>query len=98
MRIFTLLCLYFLLFSISAFAQNTYAAKGATTDSVEHVKLGNASIVILEAKDSIMVKFTRTTADGSFDIAGLKKGKYILLASYPDYADYTESFSLDSGH
>ena len=29
---------------------------------------------------------------------GLPRGKYILLISYPDYADYVESFSLDSAN
>ncbi|MBS1532294.1 MAG: outer membrane beta-barrel protein [Bacteroidetes bacterium] len=98
MRYLTLCFLCFLLLSAGAFAQNNYSAKGVAADSVEHVKLGNTSIVVLQAKDSILVKYTRAAADGSFDITGLSKGKYILLASYPDYADYTESFSLDSAH
>ena len=96
MRIFSLFCLCFLLFSVSVFAQANYAAKGSVSDSVEHVKLGNSTIVVMEAKDSIMVKFTRTAADGSFSLNGLGKGKFILLVSYPDYADYSEAFSLDS--
>src|SRR3569833_2189967 len=98
MRLSALTCLCFLLFSAGAFAQNNYSAKGVAADSVERVKLHNTSIAILDAKDSILVKYTRAGADGSFNISGLNKGKYILLASYPNYADYTEAFSLDSAH
>ncbi len=98
MRYLSLFCLFFLLIATSASAQNSYSVKGIIADSVEHVKLGNSAIVVLEAKDSIMMKFVRTANDGSFSISGLSKGKYLVLISYPDYADYTESFSLDSAN
>ncbi|MFB9843539.1 outer membrane beta-barrel protein [Mucilaginibacter ginsenosidivorans] len=90
------LCLFISLFSLSVSAQSNYAVKGVIADSVEHAKLGNASVAVLEAKDSILVKFTRTAENGSFSLTGLTKGKFILLVSYPDYADYVEPFSLDS--
>ena len=98
MRYIYLFCLFFFLLSVTASAQNPYSAKGVIADSVEHVKLGSSSVAVLEAKDSILIRFTRTAADGSFSIAGLTKGKFILLVSYPDYADYTEQFTLDSAH
>ncbi|HJP63976.1 MAG TPA: outer membrane beta-barrel protein, partial [Mucilaginibacter sp.] len=96
MRISLLLCFIISFISLSVSAQSNYAAKGVIADSVEHVKLGNASVAILQAKDSILVKFTRTAENGSFSMAGLTKGKFILLVSYPDYADYVEPFTLDS--
>lgn len=98
MRFVILLFLFAGLCSLSASAQNSYAVKGVITDSVEHVKLSNASVAVLNAKDSTLVKFTRAAEDGSFSITGLNKGKLILLISYPDYADYVEHFSLDSIH
>lgn len=98
MRLSLIICLTFLLFSISAFAQTSYSVKGIIADSVEHVKLHNSSIAILQAKDSILVKFTRAGEDGSFSLSGLGKGKFILLAAYPNYADYVTTFSLDSAH
>jgi hypothetical protein len=93
-----LLCAFFTLFVTGAFAQNGYSIKGTIADSVEHVKLGTTSVAILEAKDSILVKFGYTKADGTFMLDGLRKGKYILLTAYPDYADYTEEFTLDSAN
>jgi len=96
MKFTILLCLLFFLFSVSVFAQNGYSIKGTIGDTVDHVNLANTSVAVLQAKDSILVKFTLTNSSGAFAINGLPKGKYMLLVSYPDYADYTEHFTLDS--
>jgi hypothetical protein len=82
----------------AAFAQSQYAVKGVIVDTVEKVNLGTASVAVLQAKDSVLVKFGLAANDGSFTINGLRKGNYILLIAYPDYADYAEQFSLDSAH
>ncbi|MDQ7948642.1 MAG: carboxypeptidase-like regulatory domain-containing protein, partial [Pedobacter sp.] len=79
-------------------AQNPYQVKGIVADTANNSKLHNASISILNAKDSTLVKFTRANANGAFSIAPLKKGKFILLLTYPDYADYVSFFSLDSAN
>jgi len=71
---------------------------GVISDSVEHVKLERSAVSILQAKDSVLVKFCFTNADGNFLLNGISKGKYILLVSCPDYADYAEPFSLDSAN
>ena len=88
----------FLLFicSVSLFAQGTYSIRGAVSDSMAQSKLANTTIVVLNAKDSTLRKFTRAAADGTFAIENLAKGKFILLVSYPKYADYVENFTLDS--
>ncbi len=52
--------------------------------------------MVLNSKDSILVKFTRARADGSFSINNLHEGEFILLVTYPGYADYVEPFNLDS--
>ncbi|WP_345949124.1 outer membrane beta-barrel protein [Mucilaginibacter sp. PAMB04274] len=72
--------------------------KGSVADTISNVKLSNTSISVLNAKDSTLRKFTRAAADGSFSIGQLGKGKFILLATYPKYADYVEEFTLDSAH
>ena len=91
-----LLFLFVLLCSVSAYAQSNYTVKGVVADTVDHVKLRNTSVSILNAKDSTLVRFTRAAEDGSFSITGLTKGKFILLMAYPDYADYVDHFTLDS--
>lgn len=94
---FTALIL-FCLCSFSALAQKTYSVKGVVRDSVTNVKLTNSSVSVLNAKDSTLTKFTRAATTGAFNIGSLGKGKFILLVTYPDYADYVEKFTLDSLH
>jgi hypothetical protein len=78
------------------FAQKQYAVKGAVTDSMATYKLVNTTITLLHQKDSTLVKYTRADAEGSFALNNLKPGKFILLVTYPGYADYVEEFALDS--
>lgn len=95
---FTILLLTFCwLCSFSLLAQkNTYAVKGSIVDTALNAKLANASISILNAKDSILIAYTRANADGSFAIDKLGKGEFILLVTFKGYADYVEQFTLDS--
>ncbi|QEC76233.1 outer membrane beta-barrel protein [Mucilaginibacter ginsenosidivorax] len=94
----TITALIILLFgTASVFAQNTYSIKGGVADTASNSKLTNATVAVLNAKDSILQKFTRVN-DGQFAITNLKKGKFILLVSYSGYADFVERFTLDSAH
>jgi hypothetical protein len=68
--------------------------KGIVRDSTDNILLKNASISLLRAKDSILVKFTRSTEIGEFSITNLAAEKYLMLVTFPDYADYVENFTL----
>jgi len=89
-----LLCLGF----TTSFAQTGYSIKGKVADTVANTNLINASVSVITAKDSILQKFTRIKDDGTFTINNLNKGKFILVATYPGYADFVERFALDSAH
>jgi hypothetical protein len=84
-----------LLFAVTSYAQDTYSIKGLAVDTVEKKQLLNTSVMVLNAKDSVLRQFSRAAADGSFTIKNLSAGKFILVITYPGYADYTESFTLD---
>lgn len=96
MRKFFLAIAFICLCATYTYGQNQYSVKGSVADTASNVSLANSSIVILNSKDSTLVKYTRTGTDGNFAINNLKEGKFILLISYPDYADYVEHFSLDA--
>jgi len=81
---------------LSTVAQTSPALNGIVVDSSSEIRLENTVISVLNAKDSILQMFTRATKDGSFSFDKLPPGSYLLLVSYPGYADYIESFSLDS--
>lgn len=86
-----------LLFSYVAFSQ-TNSVKGIIADNSSNVKLQNATISILNAKDSTLYKFTRANQEGNFNFNQLKNGNFILLVTYPEYADFVNIFSLDSAN
>ena len=90
--------LAFCLLSASAFAQGSYSIKGAAIDTDSKTRLVNTSIAILNAKDSILVKYTLAAPDGSFAITGLPAGKFLVLITYPEYADYVDQFTLDANN
>ncbi|MCX2573495.1 outer membrane beta-barrel family protein [Pedobacter sandarakinus] len=87
-----------ILVMISCFAkaQTTHTIKGRTIDTASTTLLSGTSIAVLNAKDSTLVKFTRSAENGSFEINGIKNGKFILLVSYPKYADFVDFITLDS--
>nr|WP_199076665.1 TonB-dependent receptor [Pedobacter sp. ASV19] len=88
-----LLCL---LGSFALYAQNGYAVKGFVVDTAYTARLVNSSVSVWNAKDSTLVKFSRVGSNGAFSVPALKPGNFILLVTYPGYADYWEKFSLDS--
>ncbi|WP_443945110.1 outer membrane beta-barrel protein [Pedobacter sp. AW1-32] len=82
--------------SFSTYAQHLHSIKGRTVDTASTTLLTGTSIAVLNAKDSTLVKFTRSAQNGTFEINGIKNGKFILLVSYPKYADFVDHFTLDS--
>jgi hypothetical protein len=89
----TLLLVVSSLFYYLCIAQNA-SVKGVITDTLNKQNLSNAVISLLRAKDSIMVKFTRSRSNGTFEIKNLKGGNYLLLVTYPQYADYVDRIIL----
>jgi hypothetical protein len=92
-----ILVLIFLSIVNAAKSQENFKVKGITTDSTSKRLIDEATIVVLSAKDSILQKFTYTKK-GKFEMNGLTSGKYILMVSYPEYAEFTASFELDAAH
>ncbi len=84
-----------LLFTVIAKAQSN-SVKGFIIDLSSNAKLHNATVSVLNAKDSTLYKFTRAAQNGSFNFENIKKGDFILLVTYPEYADFVNKFSIDS--
>lgn len=74
--------------------QPVNSIKGTVSDTLAKQDLYKAVVSILSAKDSMLVKFTRTDTKGRFEIKDLPIGKYILLTSFPNYADYTDIITV----
>jgi len=93
----TLIGVLILLVTLPAYTQLALL-KGKVTDTVEKKDLQYATVNILTRADSILVNFTRTKADGSFELQDIPAGEYLILICYPKYADYAEEFTVSSSN
>ncbi|HNR06721.1 MAG TPA: TonB-dependent receptor [Saprospiraceae bacterium] len=94
-----LLLLVFLSFStLSVSAQGgRIQIKGIVTDSADQA-LEAGTIVLLKAKDSSLVSFTRTNDQGAFELKNIKPDEpYLLKITYLGYADFQTTVSPGDG-
>lgn len=87
-----LLVLVLMVCSTAAFAQQKLS--GTVVDGKDRAKLHQASIALLNPKDSILIKFDRTKEDGKFQISNLDTGTYKMVVSYPQYADLVKDIQV----
>lgn len=64
--------------------------KGYVTDTLNKQNLSNAVIALLRPKDSVLLKYTRTDKSGRFEIPQITGEKYLVMISYPGYADFVD--------
>ena len=93
MKKLTLLFFFVASCSLSVYAQHA-SINGIIRDTINKENLGNTVISLLRAKDSVLANFTRSKADGSFTINQIDSGKYVLLVTYPRFADYLDNIYL----
>jgi hypothetical protein len=75
------------------FAQQA-SVKGTVADTLNKQNLSNTIVSLLQEKDSVLVKFTRSDKSGKFELKNLPPGKFFLMISYPAYADYIYPVTL----
>ncbi|GAB3808752.1 TonB-dependent receptor [Spirosoma humi] len=91
MKNFFLLALLCLL-STALYAQNPpgltrFTLQGRAVDT-SSVPLPSSTVMLLSAKDSSLVNFTRTGDNGSFSFKNIKVGTYVLKVSYVGLIPY----------
>ena len=82
------LCLY-----ATAQAQGP-SVKGIIKDTAENKTLQHAVVSLLQKKDSTLAHFTRTNETGQFQFTGVKPGKYVLLVTFPRFADFADEVDV----
>src|SRR6185312_14297486 len=60
---------------------------GQVMDEHENKPVSEAVVALLTPKDSFLYAFTRTDANGKYELKNVIPGKYILMTSHPKYAD-----------
>jgi hypothetical protein len=90
-KVYLFIILWFI--SKSLYAQSAYI-HGNVLEGFGRQPVSNASIVLIGGKDSILLKYSRTDSSGNFTIPVRGKGKFIIMISYPTYADVVDTFSV----
>jgi hypothetical protein len=84
-----------LLFGLSAqitLAQS--AVTGKVADTLNKKFLENAVVSLLRKSDSTLVNFTRTSKTGEFTLHNARPDRYVLLVTYPGFADFADSIDV----
>jgi outer membrane receptor protein involved in Fe transport len=89
-------CILLGIFFTSAALGQTAQVNGKIADTSEKKNLANSSILLLRKSDSILVGHTRSNAAGDFRLTRLPGGHYLILVTYPGYADYVDTLDVDS--
>src|SRR5687768_9426179 len=89
MRKYPLIFLLLLTCYSFCFSQSA-SIKGTVIDTTENRNMGNSVVSIIRKSDSVLVGFKRTDSRGEFKFDKVNHGDYILLISYPKFADYVD--------
>src|SRR5690242_14994508 len=82
------------LFILTAFASTAQNIKGIVKDA-DGSLLANASVSLLNAKDSSLVKINITNKQGEYQFKNIKPGRYLANATFVGYANsYSPVFEL----
>jgi Outer membrane protein beta-barrel family len=92
MRKLPLLILGFLL-TLGANAQTSAVVKGKLIDSVGKQILKDATVTIIDAKDSTLIVFGLAKADGSFELKNLPFEDLIFQVGFQSYEPYSKKIS-----
>jgi len=88
--------LLLLLLTATTIFSRAQQIKGLAKDESE-ASLAGATVSLLRAKDSAIIKLAVTKADGAYDFSGIKEGNYKVRVSHVGYKPaFTQSFSLSS--
>ncbi len=83
--------------SISSIAQNGGKVSGSIKDGGNQKVIDAASVSLLQAKDSALVKVAVTDKAGNFSFENLKEGNYLVLATSTGHTkSYSSSFVLSA--
>ncbi|GAB3020124.1 outer membrane beta-barrel protein [Spirosoma pulveris] len=82
------------LFAATLYAQNPaspgrFTLQGRAVDTAS-APLASSTVMLLNAKDSSLVNFTRTGDNGAFLFKNLKSGKYVLKISFVGFIPYNQ--------
>ena len=96
MKYLILLITLLLIVTIVAAQKKGFSVKGQLTDSLKKQQVSDATVSLVNARDSSLVAFTRTDSAGHFSFRQLKPGKYRLSASQVNFHPKWKNFELET--
>ena len=90
-KIFTFICI--LGFTFPAFSQNG-TIKGKIVDSTFKQNLADATVSVLNPKDSTPVSYVISDKTGGFQIKNLDTGTYRLMITFAEYRPFIKIFTI----
>ena len=87
-----------ILLSFAASAQTTGSIKGKLLDTLNKQSLKDASITVLDARDSSLEVFTLAKADGSFSLLNIPFGNMIVQIRFQGYEPYSKIISFSAAN
>jgi hypothetical protein len=90
--------LFFFFYSIIAIAQKNGSVKGIAFDTLAKQPVGNATLTLMQKKDSSLISFTMTDNNGRFDLTNIQNGEYRLLITHINYHNNNQVFKIDDKH
>ncbi|TAH05636.1 MAG: hypothetical protein EAZ16_01650 [Sphingobacteriales bacterium] len=95
-KIFTLILLQAAAFSLFAQKQNSGSIKGRLADTASKQVLSEATISVIDIKDSSTVAYTVSDTKAAFEIQGLERGDFRLIISFQGYEPIKKEFTLSA--
>jgi uncharacterized membrane protein YgcG len=93
---FTLLVFVLLLSSIAMAQKADGSVKGKLVDTASKQAIADATISVLNAKDSSLITFTISTKQGVFEVKGLEPGNYQLVFSHQAFQSFKKNISISA--
>jgi len=98
MRKIFLLLLILGTISFASFSQKNGTVRGIAFDTLAKQPVTNATITLMQKKDSSLVSFTMTDNNGRFELTNVPAGEYRLLITHVSYHNTTKFFKIDDEH
>src|ERR1700704_3597863 len=70
------------------------SVKGKLIDTASKQAIADATISVINPKDSSLITFTISTKQGVFEIKGLEPGNYQLVFSHQAYETFRKNVSI----
>ena len=95
-KIFTLSLLVLALFTTTNAQKFDGSIKGKVVDTAAKQPIIDATVSVLNAKDSSLATFTLSNKQGIFEVKGLGEGNYRVIISSKGYLEFKQNVSITS--